>query len=35
MLEGAGTLTILPQLGTLLGFTALFLVIAVWQFKFE
>jgi ABC-2 type transport system permease protein len=35
MLEGAGTLTILPQLGILLGFTALFLAIAVWQFRFE
>lgn len=35
MMEGAGTLQILPQVGILLGFTAVFLGIAVWRFKYE
>ena len=33
--EGAGVLQILPQIGILLAFSAVFFVIAVWRFRFE
>ena len=35
MMEGAGTLEVLPQVGILFGFSAIFLAIAIWQFKYE
>ena len=33
--EGAGMVDILPQVGILLGFSAVFFGIAVWRFRFE
>ncbi len=33
--NGFGVLDVLPQVGMLVGFTAVFFLIAMWQFKFE
>lgn len=35
VLRGQGVADILPEAGVLLGFTALFLVIGIWRFKYE
>lgn len=35
MAEGGGVATVLPQLGALLGFAAVFFLIAAWRFRFD
>lgn len=35
MAEDGGVITVLPQLGALLGFAVLFFLIAAWRFRFD